>query len=344
MAPGVTIVILNWNGRKFLEQFLPSVVATRYENFEVLLVDNGSTDDSVAFVNAQYPELRLLELDQNYGFTEGNNKALPHVETPYYVLLNSDVEVEPDWLGPLVEVMEADPKVASVQPKLLAFHQKDHFEYAGAAGGYLDRLAYPFSQGRLFDVCEKDTAQYEQGKEIMWATGACCLIRKSVTDEIGLFEGRYFAHMEEIDFCWRAQNYGYKIWYTPKSKVYHVGGGTLKRENPFKTFLNVRNSLATLIKNFPSGQVWYKLLIRMSLDGIWGIRSLLRGEYRTTWAIIRGHWAIWGSLGYWIKRRKEIYRQLGKVPAPRAGYYKGSIVWQYFGRGKRKFSDLPDIQ
>ncbi|MEM0999949.1 MAG: glycosyltransferase family 2 protein [Bacteroidota bacterium] len=344
MVPGVTIVILNWNGRKFLEQFLPSVLATAYANFQVLVVDNGSTDDSIAYLQAEFPLVRLLELDRNYGFTTGNNKALPHVDTPYFVLLNNDVEVDPGWLGPMVEVMEADETVAAVQPKLLAYQDRDHFEYAGAAGGYLDVYGYPFSRGRLFECNEKDTGQYDAVQEIFWATGACMLIRKSVTDRIGLFEDRYFAHMEEIDFCWRAKNFGYKVMYTPHGKAWHLGGGTLPKSSPRKTYLNAHNSLATLLKNFPGRQVGYKLFLRLLLDGVWAIRALFQGDFATIGAIFKAHWKLFLSFGYWLKARRETYQEIERIPAQQSGYYRKSIVWQHFVRGIKSFTELPGIK
>lgn len=344
MSAEVTIVILNWNGRKLLEQFLPSVMATRYDNFEVLVVDNASTDDSLSFLASNYPEIKTLPLDRNYGFTEGNNKALPLISTPYYVLLNNDVEVDPGWLAPLIEVLERDETVAAAQPKLLAFQDRGQFEYAGAAGGWIDWLGYPFNRGRLFEKTEKDTGQYETEAEIFWATGACILIRKSVTDRIGLFETDFFAHMEEIDFCWRARNYGYKIMYSPKGVAWHLGGGTLPKTNPHKTFLNARNSILAMIKNFPLSQLWYKLPIRLMLDGVWGMRCLIRGEFGNLWAIVRAHWAIFFRIGYWWKRRKDTYRELGSIPGPDKGYYPHSIVWAHFAKGVQSFRDLPGMK
>lgn len=339
--PKVVIIILNWNGRKWLAQFLPSVCATRYPNYEILVVDNGSTDDSLALLAEAFPAVRVLPLDQNYGFTEGNNKALPAVDAPYYVLLNSDVEVTPDWLTPLVALAETDSSIASIQPKLLAYHDKNAFEYAGGAGGYIDAFAYPFCRGRIFDVVEQDTQQYESVAEIFWATGACCLIRKSVTDEIGLFEPSFFAHMEEIDFCWRAKNCGYKIMYQPQSVVYHVGGGTLNKVNPFKTFLNVRNSISMMYLNYAPQERLRKIFVRLLLDGVWGAKSLLRGDFKTIGAILKAHFAFYGRISYLRQRRKAIY---GTRPLPRSeshtGVYAQSIVWQYFAKGKKLFTEL----
>lgn len=341
MPTQVTIVILNWNGKGFLEKFLPSVLATEYPDIHILLADNASTDDSVEFVRTTYPTIEVLELEENYGFAEGNNRALPHVKTPYYVLLNSDVEVTPDWLGPLVELMDSDENIASIQPKIRAFHAKDNFEYAGASGGYMDALGYPFCRGRIFDVTEPDTGQYDSIEQIGWATGACCLIRKSVTDRIGLFEERYFAHMEEIDFCWRARNFGYKIMVEPQSVVYHVGGGTLKKTNPRKTYLNARNSLITMFKNFPFWQMIWKVYVRLWLDGVWAARSLTRGEFAIIWAIAKSHWAVFFSLPYWWKRRRQIYKELDQFPKPGKGYFADSAIWWHFVKGIKKFSDLP---
>lgn len=341
MASGVTVVILNWNGRTYLEQFMPSVMATTYPDFKVLVVDNGSTDDSLDFLRRHYPEVALLPLDRNHGFTTGNNLALPHVHTPYYVLLNNDVEVHPDWLQPMVEIMEADPKVAAVQPKLLSFQQRDHFEYAGAAGGWIDRFGYPFSRGRLFEVNEPDLGQYDSVAEIFWTTGACMLVRKSVSDALGLFEDSFFAHMEEIDFCWRAKNHGYKMMYTPHSKAWHLGGGTLPKSSPRKTYLNAHNSLAAMVKNFPSGQMPIKVFIRLCLDGVWATRALVQGDFATIGAIFKAHWALFLKMPFWLKRRKATYRTLKSIPKPKGGYYPGSIVWQHFARGVKTFTGLP---
>ncbi|MDX2246114.1 MAG: glycosyltransferase family 2 protein [Bacteroidia bacterium] len=342
MTP-VTVVILNWNGKSWLEKFLPSVVASSYEKMEILVVDNASTDDSVTFLHKNFPSVRVEVLDSNYGFAGGYNLSLPFVHTPYLVLLNSDVEVDPDWLGPLVEMADADPAIAAVQPKIRAIHDRESFEYAGAAGGFIDFFAYPFCRGRLFDIAEKDSGQYDAPLEIFWATGACCLVRKRVVEEIGLFEGEFFAHMEEIDFCWRAKNYGYKIMYQPQSVVYHVGGGALPKSNPHKTFLNVRNSLACMYRNLPQGQVFFRMLVRLVLDGVWGFRSLLRWDWGTIGAIIQAHWAFFRKIPHWRKRRREIYPQL-PTTMPQGGYYPRSVVWLHFGKGIKHWQDLPSIK
>jgi GT2 family glycosyltransferase len=339
--PPLTVLILNWNGKKWLEQFLPSVVASTYPRAEILVADNGSSDDSLAFLAREYPEVRVLTHDQNYGFTEGNNKALPAIKTPFLVLLNSDVEVTPGWLEPMVDLMLSDPQIAAVQPKIRAQRQKDHFEYAGAAGGYLDRFAYPFCRGRIFDHAEPDQGQYDDIQDIFWASGACCLLRRSVIDEIGLFEPSFFAHMEEIDFCWRALNHGYRVVYQPESLVYHVGGGTLQKGSPRKTFLNIHNSLVMMYKNLPGSQVSPKIFARLCLDGVFALKLLLGGEVRQVGAILRAHFRFYGRLGFWRKRRRATYAQSPRR-MPTSGYYPRSLVWQHFVKGKKRFSELEE--
>ena len=331
----VTVVILNWNGRDLLEKFLPSVLASTYDKAEIWVADNGSTDDSVAFVQSQFPTIKVVELGENYGFAEGNNRAVELVETPYTILLNSDVEVDANWIGPLVSVLEKNPEVAAVQPKIRSYHNKEYFEYAGAAGGMMDKLGYPFCRGRVFTHLEKDEGQYEEPADIFWASGACCAIRTAVIREIGLFDGAYFAHMEEIDFCWRALNHGYRVVYEPQSLVFHVGGGTLDYANPRKTFLNVRNSLATLMKNLPQGQVLPKIFTRLVLDGIWGISLLLKGQFGGLWAIIRAHFAFYGRIGEYRAFRRQAYQTPPK-DFPTSGFLNESLVWKCFVKGKKE--------
>ncbi|MDB4285959.1 glycosyltransferase family 2 protein [bacterium] len=340
MSPKVTILILNWNGRKWLEKFLPSVTKTTYKPLHILIADNGSTDDSLEFLKTHYPQIEILVFDKNHGFTGGNNLALPYIKTPYFALLNSDVEVSPGWLEPLVALMEKEPLLATVQPKIMSFYEKGKFEHAGAAGGYIDKFGYPFCRGRLFEKTETDLGQYDDAQEIFWATGACSLLRKSVVDKIGLFEPAFFAHMEEIDFCWRAKNHGYKVMYESKSVIFHVGGGTLSTGNPQKTFLNVHNSLAMIYKNLPKGKVFSKVLSRLLLDGVWSVQSLLKGDIQTIGAIIKAHWKFFGKLSFWHKRRQETYPTL-PISMPKTGYYPKSIVWQFFARKNRTFSQLP---
>ncbi|MDP5172627.1 MAG: glycosyltransferase family 2 protein [Bacteroidia bacterium] len=338
--PATTAVILNWNGKNWLEQFLPSVLASTYSTLQVLVVDNGSTDDSVNWIRATFPAVEVLALDQNYGFAEGNNKAIPHIHTPYFVLLNSDVEVAPGWLEPLVSAMEADPQLVASQPKLLAWHDKDSFEYAGAAGGWIDRFGYAFCRGRIFDELEQDTGQYDKAQDCLWATGACIMLRTEVVKQIGLFHGELFAHWEEIDFCWRAWNLGYRVRAIPQSVAYHVGGGTLPQGNPRKTFLNVRNSLICLYLNLPLSRRLWVMSVRLILDGVWGLKSLSKGDVGSVKAIIRAHWSFFGAIPFWKNKRKAIYGEQQPASMPAGGYWPHSVVWAHFAKGKKTFSEI----
>lgn len=337
MQPGVTVVLVNWNGEKYLRSFLPKLFETTYPNFDVLLVDNASADGSLAFVREQYPQIKVVETGSNLGFAAGNNFALPYVETQYVLLLNTDVEVTPGWLEPLVQLMEARPETAAVQPKVLSWHDKTRFEYAGASGGWLDAKGYAFCRGRVFDVAETDAGQYDDAAEIFWATGACMMIRRSVIDQLGLFDPKFFAHWEEIDFCWRARNAGYSIWAEPRSVVYHVGGGTLPVSSPRKTRLNFRNSLLAFVKNLPAGQAFGKVFFRMILDGVAAWRALLKGDAAFFGAVFKAHLQFYGMLGYAIRQRKGMPK---KNLEAHAGVFRGSVVYQHFVKGKQYFWEM----
>lgn len=333
--PLVAIVILNYNGRKFLEKFLPAVLATDYPNFKVVVADNGSNDDSIDFLRINYPDIELDELGQNYGFAEGYNQALLKRKEDYFVLLNSDVEVTPNWISPIIAAMQADNQLVACQPKILSFKQKDQFEYAGAAGGWIDKLGYPFARGRIFDELEKDHNQFNTSKEIFWASGCALFVKASVYIELGGLYGIFFAHQEEIDFCWRAQNAGYKVGCITESVVYHVGGGTLPKGHR-KTFLNFRNSLMMLSRNLPENEKWWKIPIRMILDGVFAIKCLAGGDLTSVRAIWNAHWAFYRW--HW-KKEKEDPRQ-NKPMKALSGVYNGSLVAQYFLKGKKKFEDF----
>ncbi|MBX0290084.1 glycosyltransferase family 2 protein [Hymenobacter sp. HSC-4F20] len=362
------MVILNWNGRDFLRKFLPSVLA-HSEGAALFVADNASTDDSVAVLAREFPQVRVIQLAYNLGFCQGYNAALDDVRwlgplvqaalperTPaergqdwvevlgfrYYVLLNSDVEVTPGWLGPQRELLEHNPRIAACQPKIRQYSeaaaQRRQFEYAGAAGGYLDRLGYPFCRGRLFDTLEPDEGQYDDPRPVAWATGACLLVRAAAWHALGGLEPRFFAHMEEIDFCWRLQNAGHQVWYHGGSTVFHVGGGTLHKSNPRKTYLNFRNGLALVYKNTHPSELLLVLAARLGLDGVAALRFLLQGATPDFQAILRAHWHFWRQLGYWRAQRRQQRPTLRT--AERAGVYRGSLVWAYFGQGKRRFSEL----
>ena len=338
--PTVTVVILNWNGRRWLEAFLPSVFASGYPALTVMVVDNGSTDDSVAWLKAAYPGAQVLELGHNHGFAQGNNLAIPHIHTPYAIFLNSDVEVSPGWISPLVQAMEQHPALAAVQPKLLAFHQRTHFEYAGASGGWIDRFGYAFCRGRVFDELEEDRGQHDEPVDCLWASGACLMVRMEVVRKIGLFEGELFAHWEEIDFCWRAWNLGYRVGVVPASVVYHVGGGTLPQGNPRKTFLNVRNSLLCLWMHLPARRRPGVVFARLVLDGVWAVKALAERQPATLWAILKAHFAFYGMAAAWGRKRRALFGSQGPAAMPPAGYWPQSVVWAYFIRKKKTFGEL----
>lgn len=333
----VAIVILNWNGAAFLSRFLPGVI-THADGARIIVADNASTDDSAEVLSRDFPQVEMMLLERNFGFCEGYNQALAQVDSDFFVLLNSDVEVTLGWLRPLRALLEAQPRVAAVQPKILAAADPTYFEYAGAGGGYLDRLAYPFCRGRLFDTLEKDHGQYDDPRPVAWASGACLLVRRSAWQTLGGLEPAFFAHMEEIDFCWRLQNAGHEVWYHGGSAVHHVGGGTLPKTNPRKTFLNFRNGLALLYKNAAPSELLWAMWQRLVLDGVAGLKFLASGEFGNFWAVLRAHFSFYGAFGYWRQRRKAARPHL-RV-GQRAGVYKGSVVWAYFARGKRKFSEL----
>ncbi len=327
----VAIVILNWNGKRLLEQFLPTVLACS-NNADIYVADNASTDDSVEFVRLTFPNVRLIQNSENGGYAKGYNDALKHVQADILCLLNSDVEVTPNWLDPIVEAFKKENNLSIVQPKILDFKNKSYFEYAGAAGGFIDKFGYPYCRGRIFDTVEKDEGQYNGDDAIFWASGACLFIKKQVFDELNGFDESFFAHMEEIDLCWRAYNLGYLTKYVSDSRVYHVGGATLQNTNPKKTYLNFRNSLFTLVKN-AQGHVFFLVFIRLLLDGLAGIKFLLEFKPKHTISIIKAHFHFYGRLPKLIKQRKLIKKR------PKY-YHTTSIVWQYYLKGIRQFKCL----
>ncbi len=335
----VAVVILNWNGKTFLERFLPSVV--NYSNdvgVEVWVADNGSTDDSLLFLKENYPTVKIIEFDKNFGFTGGYNRALKQINAEYYVLLNSDIEVTENWINPIIYFMDGHKDVAAAMPKLLSYNDKDSFEYAGAAGGFIDKLGYPFCRGRILNELEKDEGQYDEASEIFWATGASLFVRADIFHSSGGLDEEFFAHMEEIDLCWRLKNFGHKIMYIPQSKVYHVGGGTLPNDNPRKLFLNYRNNLYLLYKNLPKGHFLHVLFFRMVLDGLSAITYLLQGKVSFFIAVIKAHFAFYSTLGAFKKKRNEIAHK--RTVNNHNEIFKRSIVFSFFVRNVRKFSGL----
>ena len=319
----IAVVILNWNGKTHLKQFLPSVIQ-HSNNAEVVIIDNCSTDDSVAYLTTSFPIIKIISLDKNYGFAQGYNKGLQQVDAPYYVLLNSDVEVTEKWLDPMIQLLENDSKIAACQPKIKDYNKKKYFEYAGAAGGFIDNLGYPFCKGRVFETLEEDKGQYNQSSEIFWASGACLFIRSEIYKEVGGLDDFFFAHMEEIDLCWRIKNQGYKIMACPSSTVYHLGGGTLNKINPQKTFLNYRNSLLTLHKNLPKEKIFYTILTRLFLDALSGIKLLLEGKPKHTFAIIKAHFSFYNAI-----QQNKLKRKVPHTPNL-AGKINKNIIFNYF--------------
>lgn len=333
--PKVAIVILNWNGKKFLEQFLPSVVSCTYSNHQVIVADNNSSDDSIDFLKTKYPSVQIIQNAGNWGFAKGYNEALKQVKADYYVLLNSDVEVTADWLEPMVDLLEKDKAIAACQPKVLSFHQKKMFEYAGAAGGWIDKYGYPFCKGRVFEICEEDRGQYNQQEPIFWASGAALFIRAAVFQESGGFDEYFFAHQEEIDLCWRLQLAGHKIYSCPSSIVYHVGAGTLQKESPKKTFLNFRNNLIMLAKNLPAGRRWV-ILVRILLDAIAAWKGLLSGNAGYFMAILKAHPAFLKWVLFQPKKNVSPRSRNGRL----SGIFRGNLVWQFFIKKKKNFAEI----
>ena len=337
----LAIVILNYNGLSFLADFLPTVLANA-DGHPVYVADSASTDGSVAFVRTMFPSVRIIELARNEGYAGGYNLALDHIRTyhggaTYYVLLNSDIEVTPNWISPVLNLMEASPTMAACQPKIRSYAQRELFEHAGAAGGFVDWLGYVFCRGRVFATFESDRGQYDDNQRVFWATGACLFVRAEVFHQTGGFDASFFAHMEEIDWCWRIQRLGYEVWACGESTVYHVGGGTLHKSNPHKTYLNYRNSLLMLYKNWPAdGWLWGKIFARLVLDGLSSLLFLKVGQWRDVVAILRAHFAFY-------RRLPELHRQrkaLQQTQKNDVALFPRSIVWRYFGQGKKTYLEI----
>jgi GT2 family glycosyltransferase len=337
VLPSVAVVILNWNGRGFLEKFLPSVCQSTYGNLQLYVADNASTDDSVAFTSTHFPEVKIIRNPSNNGFAGGYNEALQHVQADIYVLLNQDVEVEPGWIEPVVAMMERQPGLVACQPKLRAYANPDEFEYAGAAGGWMDILGYTFCRGRILYTTEKDTGQYDDAQDIFWATGAALFIRSKCFHEVGGFDADFFAHMEEVDLCWRLQRAGYRIAYCPDSRVYHVGGGSLPQGNPRKLYLNFRNNLIMLWKNLHPADRWIILTQRFFLDLLAAVKSLVAGKPRDMAAIFRAY-------RDYLRWKRQYNPSRDTLPRKKLlqmkGVFHGIMIWRYYFLGRKKFSEL----
>lgn len=332
----IAIVILNWNGQGLLEKFLPTIIKfSTFDNVEIYVADNASTDNSVSFIKENFPSIKIVQNKTNGGYAKGYNDALKYVNADVLALVNSDIEVTENWLNPIISLFENEPKTAIVQPKILDYKSKNLFEYAGAAGGFIDKFGYPYCRGRVFSNLETDNGQYNDTIEIFWATGACLFIRSEVFSELNGFDEDYFAHQEEIDLCWRAKNIGCLIKYVGTSTVFHVGGATLKEESPRKSFLNFRNSLFTLVKNLPASKLIPVISTRLILDGIAGLKFLIEFRPIHTLAIVRAHFSFYYYLPKTIRKRSRSTHSL------KINYYTvKSIVWKYFVLGKKTFKEL----
>ena len=331
----VAVVILNYNGKKFLEEFLPNVIAnTNADMADVIVADNASTDGSKEFMREHFPAIRLIDNGSNGGFATGYNLALRQIEAEYFVLLNSDIEVTPGWIEPVVELMDAHPEIAACQPKILSYCERNKFEYAGAAGGFIDRYGYPFCRGRVFQTLEEDRGQYDDVCEVFWATGACLFVRADLYLKHGGLDDSFFAHMEEIDFCWRMKNLGYKIFCCPQSTVYHIGGGTLPKSSSRKTYLNFRNNLSLLYKNLPQSRVFWVISYRIVLDWVAAFKFLCGGGLKDFWAVARAHADFYRRMHSIRQMRKTLHNhEVGQM-------YQRNIVFENYLRGRKTFSSL----
>jgi len=329
------VVILNWNGKDWLEKFLPNVISES-SDATVIVADNNSSDDSVKFLEENYPNIRIIQNDGNYGYAKGYNLALKQIDAQYFVLLNSDIEVTKDWISPIISLMDSDKTISACQPKILDYNNKNEFEYAGASGGYIDKFGYPFCRGRIFDDLEEDKGQYNDATEVFWATGACLFVRSSDFWEVGGLDEDFFAHQEEIDLCWRLKNKGYKIMVEPKSVVYHVGGGTLNVDSPFKTHLNFRNNLYMMFKNLPLSSLFIIIPIRLVLDGIAAITFLSNKKgISHLFAVMKAHFSFYFEIPKLITKRRKISQKCSLT-----GKTKYSILVRNKLKGIKKFSDL----
>jgi GT2 family glycosyltransferase len=329
----VAVVILNWNGKNLLEQFLPSVIRYSKKEATIYLADNASTDDSVLFAKNNFPSVKIIQNKTNGGYAKGYNDALKNLSEDLFVLLNSDVEVTPNWLTPIISEFKNDDILVAAQPKILDYNNKSYFEYAGAGGGYIDQLGYPYCRGRIFNALEKDEGQYDDITTIFWATGACLFVRKTAYNDVDGLDEVFFTHQEEIDLCWRLQSEGGTIKYIGKSTVFHVGGATLCSYNSKKTFYNFRNTLLMLLKNVSSSKVWLLIFIRLTLDGLAGIQFLLKGNWEHTFAIIKAHFSFYKLIPTYLKKRNKNITKFKY-------YLINSIVWNYFIRKNRTFKQL----
>ncbi|MDP4289713.1 MAG: glycosyltransferase family 2 protein [Bacteroidota bacterium] len=335
MKVKTAVVILNWNGKRFLKQFLPQVISRSNDQAAIIVADNASTDDSVEMLKQNFPEIEIIINPTNSGYAGGYNQALKQVDAEYYILLNSDIEVGENWIEPVIAMMDADKSIAACQPKIRSYIDHESFEYAGAAGGFIDTFGYPFCRGRLFQTIEKDNGQFDDPCEIFWATGACMFVRADIFHTAGGFDTDFFAHMEEIDLCWRIKNMNYKIMYCPDSVVYHIGGGTLPKNSPRKTYLNIRNNLFLLLKNLPVSRLFAILFARFILDGIASIKFLIDGGIGDFMAVLKAHLSFYAHFNKMRRKRNSTQSQ-------HTGIFHGNVVWEYYVMRRHTFRELHD--
>ena len=337
--PKLAVVVLSYNGRELLRKFLPPILANRTPYSKVYVVDNASTDGTFDFVKSEFPEIELIRLEVNKGFTNGYVESLPMIDAEYYALVSSDVEVSPGWIEPIINLMDSDSKIGVCQPKIKSYNDKKYFEYSGAAGAYMDMFGYPFCRGRIFFTVEEDLGQYNDIKEVFWCSGACMFIRSEIYHSIGGFDNEYYAHMEDIDLSWRVKNAGYKVMVCPQAEVFHVGGHIISYGSPAKIFRNYKNGMIMMVKNLPFNKLWWIIPCRFLLDGVAGIRALVKGNPKETRAILHAHWEFYTGIGHWMRKRKEAKAKV-KNPNTIGWFSNDSIVIAYFLKGKKKFSDL----
>jgi len=332
------VVILSYNGRKWHELFLPKIVEQAKDGYDVIVVDNASTDDTYQYLLDNYPTIKTLQIAVNHGFANGYFEALKQIQAKYYVLLSSDFEVTDGWFPPLVKAMDTHPQLAACQPRIRYWREREYFEYAGAGGGFMDNLGYLFCRGRIFSTLEKDEGQYNDDIEVFWASGGCFMVRAELYHSMGGLDHDLYAHMEEVDLCWRLKNAGYSIGYIGSSIVYHVGGSVISYGSPQKLYYNFRNSLILLFKNEKTSKLLWLFPLRFILDGVAGLQLLLQGKFKETATIVKAHFHFYKTLGTWIKRRRENKKLI--TIRNHEGIYGGSVVWQYFIGGKKKFPEL----
>ncbi len=336
----VAIALLCYNNKDLLERFLPGLLTTipKSKDYGLFVIDNASSDDTQDYLAQFKDQLHVITIEVNKGFTNGYARGLAQINADIFCLLSSDVEVSPGWIEPVVAQFEQDAKVAVVQPKIKSWHEKSHFEYAGASGGFIDALSFPFCRGRIFYDVEEDHGQYNEPMEIFWASGACFFIRAHVYEESGGLDNDFYAHMEEIDLCWRLKNRGYKIMVCPQSEVYHIGGAVIAYGSPEKTYRNHRNNLIMMVKNLPPSELFWKVFLRLLLDALAFWNMVLRGQVRASFAIIHAHWNFLWNLPRWLRKRQKL--QSYCVKNCNDAVYPRSIIWDYFARGKRTFASL----